>query len=222
MECDCKAAQKIGNQIGCDSWSMWSPFGINKREKKMKGRKMKCVLLYRRWVYLARVGKGESKFHIMSALIPQALGDTHLVEAVVLHWKFSVEKRDSKPSKGAAVLRAVYITAGPKQLEIRLRAPVVRHMLGEGLWLKRIHRFHVQMWKGKTAGRNSVCSTIPTLQLENKTQMSRILAASPCDLSHLNRENNAENPTGQMRKGFLLNPCYHFFAFTCPQKIFFL
>lgn len=158
----------------------------------------------------------------MSALIPQALGDTHLVEVVVLHWKFSVEKRDSKPSKGAAVLRAVYITAGPKQLEIRLRAPVVRHMLGEGLWLKRIHRFHVQMWKGKTAGRNSVCSTIPTLQLENKTQMSRILAASPCDLSHLNRENNAENPTGQMRKGFLLNPCYHFFAFTCPQKIFFL
>lgn len=48
----------------------------------------------------------------MSALIPQALGDTHLVEAVVLHWKFSVAKRGSKPSKGAAALRAVYITAG--------------------------------------------------------------------------------------------------------------
>lgn len=221
MECDCKAAQKIGNQIGCDSWSMWSPFGINKREKKMKGRKMKCVLLYRRWVYLARAGKGESKFHIMSALIPQALGDTHLVEAVVLHWKFSVAKRGSKPSKGAAALRAVYITAGPKQLEIRLRAPVVCHMLGEGLWLKRIHRFHEQTRKGKTAGKNSLCSTIPSLQLENKTLMSRSSAALPCDLYHLNRENNAENPTGQMRKGFLLNPLYHFFCICLPTKKYF-
>lgn len=39
----------------------------------------------------------------MSALIPEALGNTHLEEAVVLHWKFAVAKKDSKPCKGVPV-----------------------------------------------------------------------------------------------------------------------
>ena len=32
---------------------------------------------------------------------------------------------------------------------------------------------------------------------------------------------NAENPTGQMRKGFLLNPLYHFFCICLPTKKYF-
>lgn len=183
MECDCKATQKTGNQIGCDGWSMWSPFGINKREKKMKDGKMKCVLLYRRWFYLARVGKGGSKFHIMSALIPEALGNTHLEEAVVLHWKFAVAKKDSKPCKGVPVVKIVYIAAGPKQPQIRLWGPVVHHTLGESLWLERIHSFHewkrTKMWGGKTAGKNFVWSTALRFQPENRTHMSRTSAALP-------------------------------------------
>lgn len=183
MECDCKATQKIGNQIGCDGWSAWSPFGINKREKKMKDRKMKCVLLYRRWVYLARVGRGGSKFHVMSAVILEALGNTHLEEAVVLHWKFAVAKRDSKPCTGVPVVRTVCIAAGPKQPQIRLWGPVVPHLLGESPWLERIHSFCE--WKrkkkmgGKTAWKNSVWSAALHFQPENRTHMSGTSAALP-------------------------------------------
>lgn len=48
------------------------------------------------------------------------------------------------------------------------------------------------------------------------TELTRPGLQQPCSciLNPLNRENNAENPTGHMRKGVVLNPCYHFFAFT--------
>lgn len=83
----------------------------------------------------------------MSALIPEALGNTHLVEAVVLHWKFPIAKRDSKPCKGVAVVQKVYIAAGPKKLQIRLWGPVVHHMLGGSLGLGRIRSFCEGKWR---------------------------------------------------------------------------
>lgn len=96
----------------------------------------------------------------MSVLIPEALGNTHLVEAAVLHWKFSIAKRDSKPCKGVAVVQKVYFAPGHKKLQIRLWGPVVRHMLGGSLGLERIRSFHEgkwrQMWGGKTAWKNFV------------------------------------------------------------------
>lgn len=119
----------------------------------------------------------------MSALIPGALGNTHLEEAVVLHWKFAVAKRGSKPCKGIPVVKTVYIAAGPKQPRIRLWGPVVHRMLGESLWLARICSFHewkrTKMWGGKTAGKDFVQSAALHFQLENRTHMSRTSAALP-------------------------------------------
>lgn len=84
----------------------------------MKDRKVKCVLLYRRLSLFTRLGKGGSTFHVMSALIPEALENTHLKEVVVLHWNFA--KGDSKPCEGVPVVKTLYVVAGPKQPQIRL------------------------------------------------------------------------------------------------------
>lgn len=78
----------------------------------------------------------------MSALIPEAFGNTHLEEAVVFHWIFAVAKKDTKPCRGVPVVQSLYIAAGPERPQIRLWGPVVHHMLGKSLWLERIHSFH--------------------------------------------------------------------------------
>lgn len=78
----------------------------------------------------------------MSALIPEALENTHLEDVVALHWIFAVAERDSKPCEGVSVVKTVYIAAGPKQPQVKLRGPVVHHKLGESLWLEKIHNFH--------------------------------------------------------------------------------
>jgi len=156
----------------------------------------------------------------MSALIPEALGNTHLEEVVVLHGKYAVAKRDSKPCTGVPVVKTLYIAAGPKQPQIRLWGPVVRHVCWEKVcgWREFIAFVSERVQKYREAKQLGRILCDPRHFVSSqRTELTcpGLQQPYPCILNPLNRENNAENPTGHMRKGVVLNPCYHSSAFSC-------
>lgn len=155
----------------------------------------------------------------MSALIPQALGNTHLEDVVALHWRFAIAERDSKPYEGVSVVKTVYIAAGPKQPQIRQWRPWCitswekvcgwrkfitftsekGHKCGEA---KQLGRILCDPWHFVACQRTELAC--PGLQ-----------QPYPCVLNPLNRKNDTDSPAGLMRKEVVLNLSYHFFAFTC-------